>query len=185
MRISALGMVTVLTALSLTTNGGISTPSSAAAEKVPTTGGAAPGSLADDPYQKRFCTALHSLMQAADHGFATLRAAPKKGRDHVWTAKLAVPGGTDCVIFGGEPAAYTCDLYAGDIEATSDDAYLDASARLKACLPEGWTSKEKVDGAHARTLASGHPSGQSIRIVERDASADAYLVEFWFDAAKK
>ena len=44
---------------------------------------------------------------------------------------------------------------------------------------------EKVDGVHTRTTTLVGDGTASIRVVSRDVSADAYLVELWVDAAKR
>ena len=101
----------------------------------------------------------------------------------MWEGTRRLPG-SDCAAFGGTPPAYVCTLYAGDVEENADGAYDRAVSGLKDCLPAGWKTTEKVDGTHARTTTVSGGAGTSVRVVSRDVSADAYLVEVWVDAAK-
>lgn len=76
-----------------------------------------------------------------------------------------------------------CALYAGDVEDHADGAYDRAVSAVKICLPSEWKTTEKVDGVHARTTMAARGEGPRVRVVSRDASGDAYLVELWVDAA--
>ena len=53
---------------------------------------------------------------------------------------------------------------------------------VKGCLGAAWKTTEKSDGEHARTTIARADSGPSLRVVSRDVSGDAYLVELWVDA---
>jgi hypothetical protein len=124
-----------------------------------------------------FCSGLRTLIDAAGSGFSTLRGRARAGAEHVWDGTKRLPGAIDCSVYGGRPAAYGCTLYAGDVEENADGAYDRAVSALKYCVPAGWTTTERVDGTHARTTSGAGSGGAQVRVVVRDASADAYLVE--------
>lgn len=132
-----------------------------------------------------FCPALRALVDAAGSGFASLRGPARAGAENTWLGTKRLPGAGECLLFGGTPPAYVCTLYAGDVEENADGAYDRAASGLKDCLPAGWKTTEKVDGVHARTTTAAGGAGPSLRLVSRDVSADAYLVELWVDAAVK
>ena len=100
----------------------------------------------------------------------------------MWEGTRRFPSGGDCTIFGGTPPAYTCTLYAGDVEDNADGAYNRAVIGVKDCLAAGWKTTEKVDALHARTTIAASDKGTKVRVVSRDVSGDAYLVELWVDA---
>lgn len=129
-----------------------------------------------------FCPALRALMDAAGSGFVALRGAARVGGEHMWEGTRRLPGGGECITYGGTPSAYACTLYAGDVEENADGAYDRAVSGLKDCLPSGWKTTEKVDGVHARTTTASGDRGPSLRVVSHDVSGDAYLVELWVDA---
>jgi hypothetical protein len=131
-----------------------------------------------------FCPALRVLLGGVPSGFTTLRGAPRAGGENMWNGTKALPGGGECTAFGGNPPAYVCTLYAGDVEDNADGAYDRAVAGVKNCLPSAAKATEKVDGVHARTTTLAGDATASIRVVSRDVSADAYLVELWVDAIK-
>jgi len=137
---------------------------------------------ADAGVSPEFCPALRAVLDAAGTGFAGLRGAPRAGGEHVWAGTKRFPGGGDCVIFGGSPAAYVCTVYAGDVEENADGAYDRAASGVKDCVGAAWKATEKSDGTHARTTVVRAGSGPSVRVVSRDVSGDAYLVEVWVDA---
>ena len=56
---------------------------------------------------------------------------------------------------------------------------------MKDCLPAGWKTTENVDGVHARITTAAGATGPSIRVVSRDVSGDAYLVELWVDGTRR
>lgn len=133
----------------------------------------------------RFCSALHAVVDAAGTNFVPLRGRSRAGREHVWEATKSLPGAIDCSVYGGRPPAYTCTLYAGDVEENADAAYDRTASALKDCLPAGWQTTEVVAGTHARTTTAAGGGGPQVRVVSRDASADAYLVELWVDAGTR
>ena len=132
-----------------------------------------------------FCPGLHSIIDAAGKDFATLRGRARAGSEHVWEGTKRLPGAIECSMYGGRPPAYTCTLYAGDGEDNADGTYDRAVSALKDCLPAGWKTTERIDGTHARTTTAAGSGGPQVRVVSRDASADAYLVELWVDAARR
>ena len=131
-----------------------------------------------------FCPALRALVDAAASGFVSLRGKARPGGEHMWEGTKGLPGGGDCSVFGGTPPAYVCMLYTGDVEENADGAYDRAVSGVKDCLPADWKTTEKVDGEHARTTVAAAGAGPSVRVVSRDVSADAYLVELWVDGAR-
>ncbi len=144
------------------------------------TGRAAEAGLSPD-----FCPTLRALVDAAGSSFAALRGPTRPGSENMWEGTKRLPGGGECSVFGGTPAAYVCIRYAGDAEDNADGAYGRAVSALKDCLPDGWKTTEKVDGVHARTTVASGTSGPTVRVVSRDVSGDAYLVELWVDAARR
>ncbi len=132
-----------------------------------------------------FCSGLRTLIHAAETGFTTLRGRARAGAEHVWDGTRRLPGAIDCSVYGGRPAAYGCTLYAGDAEDNADGVYDRAVSALKYCAPAGWKTTERVDGTHARTTSAAGSGGPQVRVVVRDASADAYLVELWVDAGAR
>jgi hypothetical protein len=137
---------------------------------------------ADSP--EAFCASLTKVLGGAAETFASARGAGGKDSDNMWTASLTLPGAKTCLVFGGNPASYTCTLYAGDKEEKADWAVEDTIARIGKCLPDEWTSQKKADGVHSQTTFTGGASGDSIRVVSRIGSANAYFVEIWVEAAK-
>lgn len=129
-----------------------------------------------------FCPALRTLVDAAAGAFVSLRGKVRAGGENVWEGTRQLPGGSECAVFGGTPAAYVCTLYAGDVEDNADGAYDRAVSGVKICLSGDWKTTEKVDGVHARTTTAERSAGPRVRVVSRDASGDAYLVELWVDA---
>ena len=112
--------------------------------------------------------------------------AERRGGEHImWEGSRRLPGASDCVVFGGTPPAYACTLYAGDAEERADGAYDRAVTGVKDCLPAGWKTTENVDGVHARITTAAGATGPSIRVVSRDVSGDAYLVELWVDGTRR
>ena len=140
---------------------------------------------ADAGVSPEFCPALRAVVDAAGSGFTPLRGSARDGGEHVWKGTKRLTSGSDCSVYGGTPAAYVCTLYAGDVEENADGAYDRAVSGIKDCLPADWKTTEKVDGTHARTTAAVGGAGTSIRVVSRDVSGDAYLVELWVDAVKR
>jgi hypothetical protein len=132
-----------------------------------------------------FCPMLRTLVAAAPNGFASLRGAPEAGSDNVREGTTRLPGASRCSVFCGTPAAYVCTLYAGDVEEKADATYDRVVSGLGDCLAGGWKTTERVDGVHARTTTAAGGAGPSVRVVSRDASADAYLVELWVDAGRR
>ena len=130
-----------------------------------------------------FCPALRALVDAAGSGFASLRGKARASGEHVWGGSKRLPGASECSVFGGTPPTYVCALYTGDVEENADGAYDRAVSGVKDCLGAGWKATEKVDGVHTRTTAATGSAGLSVRVVSRDLSGDAYLVELWVDAA--
>jgi hypothetical protein len=140
---------------------------------------------ADAGLSPEFCPTLRTIVGAAASGFTSLRGPARAGGENVWEGTKRLPG-SDCAVFGGTPSAYVCTLYAGDVEENADGAYDRAVSGLKDCLSDGWKTTEKVDGTHARTTTTAGGAGStSVRVVSRDVSADAYLVEVWVDAARR
>jgi hypothetical protein len=131
-----------------------------------------------------FCPALQTVVDAAPRAFASLRGPARAGGENVWEGTKRIPGGSGCTVFGGTPAAYVCTLYEGDAEDNADGAYDRTVSGVKLCLPGDWKTTEKVDGVHARTTAVAG-TGPRVRVVSRDVSGDAYLVELWVDAAAR
>jgi hypothetical protein len=129
-----------------------------------------------------FCPALRVLVDAAGSGFTALRGEPQAGGEHMWAGTKRLPGGGDCLVFGGSPPSYSCTLYIGDVEENADGAYDRAVSGVKDCLTGSWKTTEKVDGVHIRTTLAAAEAGASVRVVSRDVSGDAYLVELWIDA---
>ncbi|HLK10599.1 MAG TPA: hypothetical protein VKW76_04410 [Candidatus Binatia bacterium] len=129
----------------------------------------------------RACAALRAVLAAAPRGFRAVRGG-RTARFGAWEATVAVAGGRDCLVFGGVPAAYTCDLYVGDRETDADAAYAQAVALVRRCLPAGWRMSERADGVRTRTTAAGSATGPSIRVISGIAIGDAYLVDLWVDA---
>jgi len=132
-----------------------------------------------------FCLALRALIDEAPGGFSALRGAARRGGEHMWEGSRRLPGASDCVVFGGTPPAYTCTLYAGDVEENADGAYDRAVTGVKDCLPAGWKTTENVDGVHARTTTAAGAAGPPVRVVSRAVSGDAYLVELWVDGTRR
>ena len=132
-----------------------------------------------------FCPTLRTLVSAAGTGFASVRGAPEPGTENVRSGTKRLPGASRCSVFGGTPPAYVCTLYAGDVEDNADATYDRVVSGLTDCLPSGWKTTERVDGVHARTTTAAGGGGPSVRVVSRDASADAYLVELWVDAGRR
>jgi len=133
-----------------------------------------------------FGPALRALVDEAPGGFSALRGAARRGGEHImWEGSRRLPGASDCVVFGGTPPAYACTLYAGDAEERADGAYDRAVTGVKDCLPAGWKTTENVDGVHARITTAAGATGPSIRVVSRDVSGDAYLVELWVDGTRR
>ena len=132
-----------------------------------------------------FCPTLRTLVAAAPSGFVSLRGALEPGAENVRKGTKRVPGALACSVFGGTPPAYACTLYAGDVEDNADATYERVVRGVTDCLPAGWTTTEKVDGVHARTAICARGTGPTVRVVARDASADAYLVELWVDAVAR
>ena len=112
-------------------------------------------------------------------------AARRGGKHIMWEGSRRLPGASDCVVFGGTPPAYACTLYAGDAEESADGAYDRAVTGVKDCLQAGWKTTENVDGVHARITTAAGATGPSIRVVSRDVSGDAYLVELWVDGTRR
>ena len=139
---------------------------------------------ADAGVSPQFCPALRALVDAAGRDFSSLRGRARPGREHVWDGTKLLPGASECSVYGGQPAAYTCMLYAGDDEDNADSTYDRAVIGVKDCLPAGWTATERVDGTHARTTTAASSGGPQVRVVSRDVSGDAYLVEVWVDAGR-
>jgi len=138
---------------------------------------------ADAGVSPQFCPALRALVDAAKADFAALRGKARAGSEHVWAGTKRLPGASECSVYGGHPSAYSCMLYAGDVEDNADATYDRAAAALRDCLPAGWTATERVDGTHARTTTAKGSAGPQVRVVSHDVSGDAYLVEVWVDAA--
>jgi len=137
---------------------------------------------ADAGVRPEFCPTLRAVVDAAGSGFTGLRGAAQVGGEHAWEGTKRFPGNGDCLVFGGSPAAYVCTLYVGDDEDNADGAYERAVSGVKDCLGAAWKTTEKSDGEHARTTIARADSGPSLRVVSRDVSGDAYLVELWVDA---
>ena len=137
---------------------------------------------ADAGVRPEFCPTLRAVVDAAGSGFSALRGKSQPGGEHAWEGTKRFPGNGDCLTFGGSPAAYVCTLYMGDDEENSDGVYERAVSGVKDCLGAAWTADEKSDGEHARTTVARADSGPSVRVVSRDVSGDAYLVELWVDA---
>ena len=140
---------------------------------------------ADAGVSPGFCPGLQAIIDAAGKDFTGLRGRARGGGEHVWEGTKRLPGAIDCSVYGGRPSAYTCTLYAGDVEDNADGAYDRAVIALKDCLPGGWKTTERIDGTHARTTTAAGGGGPQVRVVSRDASADAYLVEIWVDAGRR
>ena len=138
---------------------------------------------ADAGVSPGFCPALRALVDAAGKDFTAIRGRARAGGEHVWDGTKRLPGASECTVYGGQPAAYACMLYAGDVENNADGTYDRTAAALKDCLPAGWTTSEQVNGTHARTTTAAGSGGPRVRVVEHDVSGDAYLVEVWVDAA--
>jgi hypothetical protein len=132
-----------------------------------------------------FCSALRAVVDAAERDFTALRGRARTGSEHVWNATKRLPGAIDCSVYGGRPSAYTCTLYAGDVEDNADATYERAASAVKDCLSGGSKTTERVDGTHARTTRIDRDDGLRVRVVSRDASADAYLVDVWVDAGRR
>ena len=137
---------------------------------------------ADAGVSPEFCPTLRALVDAAPGGFTAVRGPARAGGEHIWAGTRRFPGGGECTVFGGTPPAYVCTLYAGDVEENADGAYDRAVSGVKDCLPAGWKSTEKVDGVHTRTTTAAGDAGPRARVVSREVSGDAYLVELWVDA---
>ena len=137
---------------------------------------------ADAGVRPEFCPTLRAVVDAAGSGFTALRGAPQAGGEHAWEGTKHFPGKGDCLVFGGSPAAYVCTLYVGDDEENADGAYERAVSGVKDCLGSAWKTSEKADGEDARTTIVRADSGPSCRVVSRDVSGDAYLVELWVEA---
>jgi hypothetical protein len=140
---------------------------------------------ADAGVSPEFCPALRALVAAADTNFTSLRGRERTGGEHVWEGTKRLPGASDCTVYGGQPAAYACMLYAGDVEDNADGTYDRAASALKDCLPVGWKTSEQVNGTHARTMTAAAGDGPRVRVVSRDVSGDAYLVEVWVDGVRR
>src|SRR5689334_1230950 len=97
---------------------------------------------ADAGISPAFCPALRVLLDAADKGFTTLRGRARVGGEHVWEGTKRLPGASECSVYGGTPAAYSCMLYAGDVENNADGTYQRAVSALQDCLPAGWKTTE-------------------------------------------
>ena len=137
---------------------------------------------ADAGVSPEFCPTLRALVDAARGGFTTVRGPVRGGGEHTWEGTRRFPGGGECTVFGGTPPAYVCTLYAGDVEENADGAYDRAVSGVKDCLPSGWKTTEKVDGVHTRATIAAGVAGPRARVVSRELSGDAYLVELWVDA---
>ena len=137
---------------------------------------------ADAGVSPEFCPALRAVVDGAGNGFTALRGKPRAGGEHAWEGTKRFPQSGDCLAFGGSPAAYSCTLYLGDDEENADGTYERAVSGVKDCLGASWKASEKADGEHARTTVARADSGPSVRVVSRDVSGDAYLVELWVDA---
>jgi hypothetical protein len=140
---------------------------------------------ADAGVSPEFCPALRALVDAAGKDFVAVRGRARPGGEHVWDGTKRLPGASECTVYGGQPAAYSCMLYAGDAEDNADATYDRAVSALKDCLPAGWKSSEQVSGTHARTTTARGAEGPQVRVVSRDVSGDAYLVEVWVDGARR
>jgi hypothetical protein len=143
--------------------------------------GAATLRAAEAGLSPEFCPALQTIVAGAANGFGSLRGKSLERGEHMREGTKRLPGSTECTVFGGTPPAYVCTLYAGDVEENADGTYARAVAGLKDCLPSGGKVSEKVDGVHARTTTTAGTAGPRVRVVSRDASGDAYLVELWVD----
>jgi len=132
-----------------------------------------------------FCSALRALVDAAGTDFRSLHGPARAGGENVWEGTKRLPGASECSVYGGRPPAYACTLYAGDVEENADGAYDRATSALKDCLQAGWTSTKSDDGTHARTTTAARTGGPRVRVVSRDVSGDAYLVEVWVDGAAR
>lgn len=132
-----------------------------------------------------FCPALQTLLGAARGSFVSLHGKARAGEENVWEGTKKLPGASDCRVFGGTPAAYVCTVYAGDVEENADGAYDRAVSGVKVCLPADAKTTERVDGVHARTTTAGGSDRPRVRVVSRDASGDAYLVEVWVEAPER
>jgi len=137
---------------------------------------------ADAGVSPEFCPALRAVVDGAGNGFTALRGKARDGGEHAWEGTKRFPQSVDCLVFGGSPAAYSCTLYLGDDEENADGTYERAVSGVKDCLGTTWKASEKADGEHARTTVARADSGPSVRVVSRDVSGDAYLVELWVDA---
>jgi hypothetical protein len=140
---------------------------------------------ADAGVSPTFCPALRALVDAAGSDFTSVRGKPRPGGEHIWTGTKRLPGASECTVYGGRPPAYVCMLYAGDVEENADGTYDRAVSALKDCLPAGWTTTEQVAGTHARTTTASGATGPRVRVVSRDVSGDAYMVELWVDGATR
>src|SRR5262249_6276883 len=99
---------------------------------------------ADAGVSPGFCPALRAPVDAAGSGLTTLRGKPCAGGEHMWEGTKRLPGGGDCIIFAGSPPAYSCTLYAGDVEENADGAYDRAVSGVKDCLTGSWKTTEKI-----------------------------------------
>jgi hypothetical protein len=140
---------------------------------------------ADAGVSPAFCQSLRALVDAADKRFTTLRGRPRPGGEHVWEGTKRLPGAIECTLYGGRAAAYSCVLYAGDMESKADGNYGRAVSALKDCLPPAWTTSEQVNGTYARTTTAAGTGGPQVRVILRDASVEAYFVEVWVVAAPR
>jgi hypothetical protein len=128
-----------------------------------------------------FCRTVETLVAAANDGFRALEGAVKHGPLHVWAATVAVPGGTDCRVFGGPLPIYGCTLYIGDDDEKADAIYQDVGGRVFACLGTGWTSEEYEYGDAAQTVLDRPGSKAVVRISSRLSNAVANEIRFWID----
>ena len=137
---------------------------------------------ADSGVSPEFCPTLRALLDAAPGGFASVRGTSRTGGENTSEGTKRFASDNECTVFGGTPPAYVCTLYAGDVEENADGSYDRAVSGVKDCLSASWKTAEKVDGVHTRTTTADGGSGPRVRVVSRDVSGDAYVVELWIDA---
>ncbi len=127
------------------------------------------------------CAALAEILSAAPHQFRALEGPPKHEGLGMWHATVSFPGGRDCLVYAPRFRMYGCSLYVGDDASDADAAYHDAVARVRRCLPKGWTVKERVNGLRTLTKASRNRASPTIFIVSTISDAAAYVVDLSID----
>ncbi len=125
------------------------------------------------------CEQLDKVLAAASGKFAALKGEAVKDQPNMWTAAVALPGGSDCLVAGDSDQLYVCTLYAGDDTDTARNVYDTNADRIGKCLGEGWKSEESADAeTRKRTFSKG---AQKVRLSSEIGRAEARTVQLFVD----